>query len=81
MSWPYYTYMVIYSSPTPQMPQTFPYLIFFLADNSKNFGLIACLLWETEVTEQNWIHSEKWNNETIVNPLYSLWVQLSLEKR
>lgn len=38
-----YIYGYLFIS-TPQMPQTFPYLIFFLADNSKNFGLIACLL-------------------------------------
>lgn len=28
----------------PSAPQTYSYLLLFLADNSENFGLIVCLL-------------------------------------
>lgn len=51
-----YSFLYIFIS-----PQKYSHLLLFLADNSKNFGLIVCLLWQTEMTVQSRIHSVKWN--------------------
>lgn len=42
------------------------YILLFLADDSKDFGLVVRLLWQTEMTEQNRIHSVRGKTIAVV---------------